>query len=813
MKQLTDIHNQQKTHMVKSLLSDRKTRNTIREALKAPIGSTKRVYAKNVLNIMNKLRGQHDTQTNALATFLSSQDGSGGPGYQGKQPYRAPEKDPVHIPTDHSNPLMVLPSIPKPKFTYGRTVGRNSGTAHKQQMASKMDGMGGPGDDFMGSSDSNSTQSYIPTPDTTDYNFQNALGDTSNIQAAAPSNATNPMQDWNDLTQKYAPQTANDVWSSMNPNFKMPSYNFNTQAGQPIAPGGFVPGAPDNTATQNTTGAEYATGPGAFLGGAINSANGGQQTNTQQTQGATTGGNASSPQSYGSNTQGMNLNNLQGGLMGYAGAAQKAVNSNIGPTGFALNALNDKNNPITGGKTLAQMEGDNANKLDTQYGLTSLRSQMEGEQNSNVGIKDQLTSYITGRDQMLKDIDSTIDQTETQMFTHGGSPAAMESSKNYLNYLYTQRGQQQQRYVDMYNGAIQQASDHLKATTDNYNTALTAYTNQLTTDNKATEDDYNMYAKALTDMYTTMQQAPQVASQLEYQKLQVQALQQQIAQTSITNQYGASYYKDLPKITATKMLTDSKGYVSRSGVSSDTLQQLITQNPDISPANIYQAYQNGILNYLAAPSNAKAAPSKDGYGLPITSKTKQAVGASAIQTYGNIYQQGQAVKDANTTTMAWNQAKSIADKMAYSNTADVTGTQATMDALAGVFSSKPGLFGGSGPTEKDVATALTNAGASNSSEVAKGLMAQYTQYLKDYKGGDGQSAYVKNLQNSTMGSKMVNDALSGYYLQQYFPPQSGGTSTSLQSLWDAAASDQYANELTNPYGGLQGGTSDQSSSS
>ena len=83
---------QKKNSLMKSILKNPKLARTFKDAIKAPIGSTKRTQAKSVISIMEKLRGIKN-------------DGIGGPGPQ------TPQGDQGSGPSDYSN-LMIFPAAP-----------------------------------------------------------------------------------------------------------------------------------------------------------------------------------------------------------------------------------------------------------------------------------------------------------------------------------------------------------------------------------------------------------------------------------------------------------------------------------------------------------------------------------------------------------------------------------------------------------------------------------------------------------------------------------------------------------------------------
>ena len=702
-----------KTHMMKAFMNHAGTAKTIQTALKAPVGSTKRSYAKNVVSIMKKLHPYHDDGMQGY------NDGMGGPGIQWQREMTSangPEFDVQHIPTDGPKGMVIFPKIPKPVIKPRHWTAENTGSASKDHFRpAQFDGQGGPG----------TTDWSAPSPQTgflqpansTGANMvqqgqQNvhaagqALGNAATAvggalgsaasgvgsfisgmftppnQSIAPPATTPP--NWNNLLHPQGVQT--QVPGNYQGPYVAPTQNPAPQApaaapNQSVFPAGTIPGqsTASNQSTDppqsGSTGQQYGSGGGAVLGGLVNQALNGnqQQGGASISPGGSTGTSGAAPtQTTTSHTIPTpdqlytSANSPAGGALGMnsflssmSGAANTADKNGLGAGMFALGAMSDPNNPFTKGLSLQQMSDQSAKELDQKYGVTSLQQNLAQMRSEGAGNAQMFTNYIAGRDQYLNDIERTQEKFMSDLGKYNlANPADMATVNNYNTYLDTLKGAQQQRYINVYNGAINEYNGQLQAVQNNYTDAVNAYNTEIARDDKITADQYNMYTAALTDMYNTVDQAPLKAQQLMYAKLQNQKLQADIVADAAKAAQSPAYLTDYGKA-AGKVIIDNKGFLmgSDQGLQYDMAN---AASNGIDAVNAATMYTQGVMNVLAATSGQ----TKDGQGNKINGSTKQVVANNALKQYAALYAAGYNAKDQNTMDLATNSLNQISQKLA-----------------------------------------------------------------------------------------------------------------------------------------------------
>lgn len=685
---------EQKTHVMKGLLGHKQTAKMIKEALNAPMGSTKRTYAKNVVSIMKKLHPYRN-------------DGTGGPGgmvpeqVQPSMTQMPPTQDAMHVPVqmDDGSPkgLVVFPKLPQ--MNVGPHKGNSTSSMYSPRPKT-FDGMGGPGDGS--SSTNNGGLSLMPNIQSSSANnpFTSLLNSfTSSIPPASSFGLPLPTP------SQFSQQPGwGDTAGVPSVNASPVSQNLNIQGGA------LVPSHNPSSMPAQSPGSLLQPGQNPFQ--PLTPVSFGQpaQQGNQNPQPTNTSGTTGSSQSGGAPTSGGDQPPAVSSA--YPGV-QSAVNSNMGGGMYALNALNDPNNPLTHGQSLQSMMDSNAASLDAKYGVTSLRNNLSNLQTEGAGIGTQLNDYIVGRDQFLKDIQGSIDSYTTQALTQSNlaDPNQVSANQNYLNYLYTMKGNQQQRYVDFYNGAITQFNGELSAATNNYGTALQAYQNDLNQTDQVTSAQYSMYAQAFSDMYTAVDGAPAKAAQLQNYKLQNQLLGKQIIAAGVKNQTTQDYLGDFSKIKTAGQIIDSNGYVMPNVDLLGQISTLASLDPSMPSSSIYQAYTDGVMRTLNSPTSKTGALVKNTDGEEITGSYKLKIGTQALKQYQAVAQAAASSGDNADVTNAYNQAVKISSQMGSVYQGELSGNgQAIIQAINKLHPGKTfGLFGGATPTKDSFIKSVTSA--------------------------------------------------------------------------------------------------------
>jgi hypothetical protein len=317
---------------------------------------------------------------------------------------------------------------------------------------------------------------------------------------------------------------------------------------------------------------------------------------------------------------------------GYPGV-QEAVESSRSPTMYAFETMTDPSNIITGGKTYGQAIVENQANLWDRYNIGGLQEQEDTYRRLGATLPDDLVSYVRGRDEYLNRTDQMINEfiaglpTTTDM----SDPLNQTKSKDYLNYLYTLRGAQNQRYIDYVNTSVTKHTADLQNISDNLGTALSAYQSELQATNIMTTDMYNTYRAALVDLYNNVQDAPLRAKQLQLLNEQViaAAAQNVSAGSKALDQY--NYIEDAAELD--DHMLDSKGYLLRQveGNLIGLIDEYMAIQPTMNPRSIVTQYAAGVGRILWAGPDAEREDK-----APITLQEKIRIAENAIDEFTTV---------------------------------------------------------------------------------------------------------------------------------------------------------------------------------
>src|SRR3990167_1406639 len=471
-----------KNDLLKSIMSNPKMSKTFREAMMAPIGSTKRQQAKTVLSIMKKLGGTYS-------------DGQGGPFMNPQQTPSAP------VTPDYSN-MVIFPAAPK--FKTKTPKGNVSAPVAN-------DGQGGPYNSFM-----NNPYSYSPTT------ASKLEAPTGPIPGAGLWDAiVHPKQPERSLTSGTSTPLFGGAFSGYKPPaeiesatrfFGVPKTNWPTLS------------APTKTKEDTSTAPPSPEGlqdkTQAMLQGIQDvlqkqkTSTGTSPTDTTQTggtespEGTTTGGGATPPTPITEKpmSEGDRIKS----------EAKKAVEEGTGAGLFAMGIADEK---FEGGLDAYINKLDT--KLKTDFNLDALETELSNLKSQKNNLIPTLTQYVQGKDNYLKFVDQMIDRTEGELLkTDIGNPAVANSYNNYLKYLYTLKGRQTQRYGNFLESAVADYNSDLERTESNYTNVYNRYNAAITRQSGIAQNDYNTLYQTMASLYTSLEEAPT-------KRLNLEILQQQ----------------------------------------------------------------------------------------------------------------------------------------------------------------------------------------------------------------------------------------------------------------------------------------------
>lgn len=143
--------------------------------------------------------------------------------------------------------------------------------------------------------------------------------------------------------------------------------------------------------------------------------------------------------------------------------------------------------------------------LKKEYNLDSLQSRVMQSLNDGMTITDDVTSYIRGKDEFLNSVDKMLDKAKTQFLNSSmrSDPFYKQSMQQYTGYLTTLKGRQTQRYVDFLNSSINYHNAQATQLQNAYNSAAQQVNEAFKWQSAITTEQYNSIKEMIATMYDT----------------------------------------------------------------------------------------------------------------------------------------------------------------------------------------------------------------------------------------------------------------------------------------------------------------------
>ena len=552
-----------KALMFKVIMRNPKLSKIVREAFSAPIGSSKREQAKSIVSILKRVSE-------------SKFDGSGGPGSGSV----GPSMQQVVPNFGTSGNVMIFPAAPKMRVRINGS--NNNGFRPQGQGGQGQGGSGSLTDMYSNMLGSDLTSNPLGGNDSSiSSNFSNLSNLSNGVANASTSTANSdlgdwmnkynsvinppklPTTDWGGLAQgisnfftptkltlppKPNPFNINAPFSTPTP--LMPTdqttpTDTNTDSGiAPVIPPTIPdyrtshintdPQAPasDNTAGTNTNPITPANNPAPAA----------TPTGNGSTSGISNTGFSLPSQTPDSNTGTKTPSFDMGSVNNYSNYTNNPtlanmVQNNLGAGSFALKVMGDPKlmaefgfdpSQVIPGASLSQQVGDLDTTLRKYYQVDDLRNRLGNSEAQGPALQSNITNYIRGKDEVVGTIDGLIDKTKNSMYSMDmANPSVSSDVNNYLNFLYTLKGKQNGRYIDMLNGAIAQHQSDVTNLQNDYNNAVSDYQNAFKIGSTIDQDNYNRLYTTLSDTYNQLEGAPEKALTREFYATQLQNAQLQ----------------------------------------------------------------------------------------------------------------------------------------------------------------------------------------------------------------------------------------------------------------------------------------------
>ena len=196
-----------------------------------------------------------------------------------------------------------------------------------------------------------------------------------------------------------------------------------------------------------------------------------------------------------------------------------ALKLGLGKKTFAYNELESERFG-----TLAEEKQKLEDSLREKYELDTLKRNMNELEERGITIEDNLTEYITNRDQYIEKLDAMINTAQQSMATKSNmdDPYVKKMAQNYLNYLHILAGSQQMRYANALEMGINQHDMELKRAQNSFNDASTLFERELRSGIEVTEDEYDRLFDILSGMYENVESREE--EELKMTKLRSEAI-------------------------------------------------------------------------------------------------------------------------------------------------------------------------------------------------------------------------------------------------------------------------------------------------
>jgi len=222
------------------------------------------------------------------------------------------------------------------------------------------------------------------------------------------------------------------------------------------------------------------------------------------------------------------------------------------PRSFASEKMNDleylrgiaafdqySDEQLTGG-SLQSRVNQLQRSIRMDYDLEQKEGMLINLINQGVGLEGRLEDYVRGRDVFLNETDSMLESFKDRMLNMDlADPQIRNSAEMYSNYLFSLKGRANKRYIQFLNGSIDQYNAKLTASQNVLDTTVARAQRELEMDSVLTEETYNNIFTTLGEMYIQVQNEPNRLREEELMKLQIQAARVAIVQDA-ASQYGVN---------------------------------------------------------------------------------------------------------------------------------------------------------------------------------------------------------------------------------------------------------------------------------
>lgn len=160
------------------------------------------------------------------------------------------------------------------------------------------------------------------------------------------------------------------------------------------------------------------------------------------------------------------------------------------------------------GSSLAGQLNDLQDSLKKEFKITQLGDALNSAVTQGTTIQSDVTAYIRGKDEFLSSVDKMLKGANDQYINSSshGDPFYEKSMKQYTDYLTTLKGRATQNYIDYLNTSINYQNGQVQQLQTAYNKAADLVNQTYTQKAALTTEQYNFVKDTITEMYNNVAQ-------------------------------------------------------------------------------------------------------------------------------------------------------------------------------------------------------------------------------------------------------------------------------------------------------------------
>lgn len=321
------------------------------------------------------------------------------------------------------------------------------------------------------------------------------------------------------------------------------------------------------------------------------------------------------------------FNSLDQSQQDYYRGVYEAVKSGVGSETFSFQAMSDPEmlkslgltqdvlNLLPKSGLLSEQINDLREAKKNEYRIDEQLDRLLGMKAYGPEMSNDLTAYIRGKDQYLKQVDNLLQGVQDKIADMDTSnPYVANRMQNYTNYLTILKGRQTQRYIDFLKTGVDYYNAEMQNLSSVFDKSLSQAEAEFQSAASVSSEVYNNVKKMLSEMYNNISSQEAVAREEQRWQWEVTENSYNLQKTLLENQKlvneinGVTTDYDKPDLKvldeAVLGLTDNGDgtYEFNTLIPTEIAQRAIdsNQNPDTALNRFVQFYGADIKNRVAS---------------------------------------------------------------------------------------------------------------------------------------------------------------------------------------------------------------------